>query len=134
NVNGCVIAARSENDTGNNPHNPMYWLAQAAGARGQLLTLIGTQTSDSGGNSLAPAVFMDPEYRPTKIDRRSDVVGLVDAGEVVQILSVPDTVKVLESMVRISRDQLEDPQLSTRLAAEQDAAIKKRMRCNYVKT
>ena len=134
NVNGCVIAARSENDTGNNPHNPMYWLAQAAGARGQLLTLIGTQTSDSGGNSTAPAVFMNPEYRPTKIDRRSDVVGLVDTGEVAKILSVDDTVKVLESMVRISRDQLEDPQLSTRLAAAEDAAIKKRMRCNYVKT
>ena len=24
NVNGSAIAARSENDTGNNPHNPMY--------------------------------------------------------------------------------------------------------------
>ena len=29
NINGCLIAARSENDTGNNPHNPMYGLAKA---------------------------------------------------------------------------------------------------------
>ena len=28
NVNGAVIPARSENDTGNNPHNPMYGIAR----------------------------------------------------------------------------------------------------------
>ena len=32
-VNGAVIAARSENDTGNNPHNPMYGIAQGRLAR-----------------------------------------------------------------------------------------------------
>ena len=32
-VNGAVIAARSENDTGNNPHNPMYGIAKAGVAR-----------------------------------------------------------------------------------------------------
>src|SRR6188472_151725 len=80
-VNGAVIAARSENDTGNNPHNPMYGLAKY-GARGELLTLIGSQNSDSGGNSMAPASMMNTAFRPTKIDRRSDVVGLVDTGEV----------------------------------------------------
>ena len=69
-VNGAMIAARSENDTGNNPHNPMYGIAKA-GARGELLTLIGSQNSDSGGNSMAPAMLMDPANRPTKIDRAS---------------------------------------------------------------
>mgnify|MGYP006982805884 CR=1 FL=1 len=36
-INGAVIAARSENDTGNNPHNPMYgiWRAGADGEREQ---------------------------------------------------------------------------------------------------
>ena len=28
-VNGAVIPARSDNDTGNNPHNPMYGIARA---------------------------------------------------------------------------------------------------------
>ena len=69
-VNGAVIAARSENDTGNNPHNPMYGIAKA-GSRGELLTLIGSQNSDSGGNSMAPAMLMDPANRPTKVDRAS---------------------------------------------------------------
>ena len=44
NINGAVIPARSENDTGNNPHNPMYGIAKA-GADGQLLTLIGSENS-----------------------------------------------------------------------------------------
>jgi hypothetical protein len=42
-----------ENDTSNNPHNPMYGIIRV-GADGQLLTLIGSQNSDSGGNSMAP--------------------------------------------------------------------------------
>ena len=49
-----MIAARSENDTGNNPHNPMYGIP-APGPTGDLLTLIGSVSSDSGGNSMAPA-------------------------------------------------------------------------------
>ena len=53
-INGAVIPARSENDTGNNPHNPMYGIFQA-GADGELLTLIGSESSESGGNSMAPA-------------------------------------------------------------------------------
>src|SRR5215831_10174293 len=64
NVNGFPIAERSENDTSNNPHNPMYGINKV-GADGQLLTLIGSQNSDSGGNSIAPASMMDPAVRPT---------------------------------------------------------------------
>ncbi len=43
-INGAVIPARSENDTGNNPHNPMYGIHRA-GADGELLTLIGSESS-----------------------------------------------------------------------------------------
>ena len=52
-INGAVIPARSENDTSNNPHNPLYGI-QRAGAEGSILTLIGSQNTDSGGNSMAP--------------------------------------------------------------------------------
>src|SRR6185437_15010129 len=41
-TNGAVFPALSENDTGINPHNPMYGIAKV-GARGSLLTLIGTE-------------------------------------------------------------------------------------------
>lgn len=132
-INGAVIAARSENDTGNNPHNPMYGIAKA-GAKGELLTLIGSQNSESGGNSMAPAMMMDPANRPTKIDRRTDVTGLVDTGEVASILSPQDTVLVLESMVRISKAKLDNANVSTGLAGQEDPDTKKRVRCGYVKT
>jgi hypothetical protein len=87
-VNGTVFCAKSDNDTGNNPHNPMYGIYKA-GADGQLVTLIGTQASDSGGNSQAPAAMIDPTVRPTKVDRPSDATGLVDTGKLVQLLPNP---------------------------------------------
>ena len=92
-INGAVIPARSDNDTGNNPHNPMYGIARA-GADGELMTLAGSRNSDSGGNSMAPEMLIDPEIRPTKIDRPSDVTGLVDTGQLVGLLGQEDAVAV----------------------------------------
>ena len=101
-MNGAVIPARSDNDTGNNPHNPLYGIARA-GADGSILTLAGTENSASGGNSTLPAMMMDPELRPTKVDRPGDVVSLVDTGQLVGILSARDATAVMESAYRSSR-------------------------------
>ncbi len=128
NINGFIIPARSDNDTGNNPHNPMYGIYKA-GADGELLTLIGSRSSDSGGNSLSPADLIDPQVRPTKVDRPSDVTGLVDTGKLVGLLNQADAVAVLESIQRISDDKL--AAVNTKLA--NDAAIKDLLRCGYVK-
>jgi hypothetical protein len=131
NTNGTVIAARSENDTGNNPHNPMYGIYKA-GADGQLLTLIGSVSSESGGNSISPASMLDLSVRPTKVDRASDVTGLVDTGELGTLFSNPaDAVAVLESMAVISDKKL--AAVNTKIAAR-DAAIKKFNQCGYVKS
>jgi hypothetical protein len=129
-VNGAVIAARSENDTGNNPHNPMYGLAKY-GSKGELLTLIGSQNSESGGNSMAPAMLMNPAFRPTKVDRTSDVTGLVDTGELGTLFpNGADTVKVMETMARLSDSKL--AHVSTQLA--NDGAVKDKVFCAYLKT
>jgi len=56
NLNGAIIPARSDNDTGNNPHNPLYGIA-TAGANGSILTLAGSENSMSGGNSMIPAAM-----------------------------------------------------------------------------
>lgn len=127
-TNGAVIAARSENDTANNPHNPMYGI-QRCGADGQLLTLIGSRASDSGGNSMAPMPY-DIAYRPTKVDRTSDVTGLVDTGKLAQLMAQNDAVAVLESMVRMSGRKLD--RIDTRVS--RDAAIKTLVECGYTKT
>lgn len=128
-VTGAVIPARSENDTGNNPHNPMYGIAKT-GARGELLTLIGSQSSDSGGNSMAPASMIDLTLRPTKVDRPTDATGLVDTGDLGTLFgNKDDTVRVLESIDRISREKI--PLLDTGVA--NDAALKDQIECAYVK-
>jgi hypothetical protein len=120
NTNGAVIPARSQNDTGNNPHNPMYGIAKAGnvrdsngdviglgGAMGQVVALIGSQNSDSGGNSMAPANMIDLAFRPTKIDRPSDARGLVDLGG---LLNLPgnqtERVAILEAAFRISNAKM----------------------------
>ena len=131
-TNGAVIACRSDNDTGNNPHNPMHGIYRA-GARGKLVQLAGSQTSESGGNSLAPAMMIDPEARPTKIDRPSDVTGLVDVGDLSSVLSDPaDVVAVLESMKRITDHKL--GRVDTKLGASVDEELKRRLSCEYLKS
>ena len=135
-VNGAVIAARSENDTGNNPHNPMYGIAKA-GARGELLTLIGSQNSDSGGNSMAPAMLMDPANRPTKIDRASDASGLVDTGALGTLFTKPTARPTRPRPSRSwSRWRASASRSSSRstLRSPTARAWKPRCKCGYVKT
>ena len=133
-INGAAIPARSDNDTGNNPHNPMYGIARAGagglGADGSILTLAGSENSDSGGNSMLPAALYDPELRPTKVDRPSDVVNLVDTGDLVGILSKEDATAVMESIYRISDRKMS--QVDTRIS--RDAVIKEMVRCGYLKS
>ncbi len=137
NIDGCIIPARSDNDTGNNMHNPLYGIA-LAGAKGSVVDLIGSRSSDSGGNSLAPTSQINLEVRPTKVDRPSDVTGMVDVGNLTSILSDPaDVTAVMESMARISHKKLRnDPGglVSTGLGNAQDKVIKDLVRCGYIKS
>jgi hypothetical protein len=109
-TNGAVIPARSENDTGNNPHNPMYGIYRA-GARGDLVNLIGSQNSDSGGNSMAPAMLIDISARPTQVSRASDVTALVGSStDVPNVLSQGDSVAAMESVARVSNVAIDQGQ------------------------
>ena len=129
-INGAIIPSRSDNDTGNNPHNPMYGIARA-GSDGSLLTLIGSRSSDSGANSMAPAMLIDPAIRPTKVDRPTDVTGMVDTGKLIGVLSQDDAVAVMESIERISKMKLDN--VDTKLSVSADAIIKDLVQCGYVK-
>ncbi|MCK4587030.1 MAG: general secretion pathway protein GspF [Gammaproteobacteria bacterium] len=129
NMNGAVIPARSDNDTGNNPHNPMYGIAKT-GSTGSIVTLIGSRNSESGGNSMSPAGMVDTTIRPTKVDRPSDVTGMVDTGNLTAVLSDPEDVKaVMESVVRLSDKKVD--RVNTQITA--DAVIKDLVKCGYLK-
>lgn len=143
NVNGAVIPARSDNDTGNNPHNPMYGIYRA-GANGQLSPLIGSIASESGGNSVFPEAHFDATVRPAKVDRPSDVTGFVDLGKLTQLLNEgsqsqaeADTLRVMESIFRLSNMRLNKTQLDPKLSASAgftNADIKQLVRCGYLKS
>lgn len=135
NTNGAVIPARSDNDTGNNPHNPMYGINKA-GAKGELMALIGSRNTDSGGNSMSPASMIDLTVRPTKIDRPDDVSGLVDTGQLVKKMGKKNATRVMEAIQRISAAKMDkvnidpapdDPEID-------EVAIKKQVNCGYVQS
>jgi hypothetical protein len=137
-TNGAVIPARSENDTGNNPHNPLYGI-QRAGAEGSILTLIGSQNTDSGGNSMAPAMMINAEFRPTKVDRPSDVTGLVGTSDRPKRLSHEDEVAVAEAIYRLSKRRM-DNNVSTglnfpdpvRAPITRDQVVEELVKCGYL--
>jgi hypothetical protein len=129
-MNGAVIPARSDNDTGNNPHNPLYGIA-TAGANGSILTLAGSENTDSGGNSMIPAAMMNPELRPTKVDRPSDVTALVDTGQLVGILGPDDATAVMESIYRISDQKMNVLDAGQSVSAS--AVVKDLVACGYLK-
>ena len=130
-INGAVFPARSDNDTGNNPHNPLYGIAKA-GADGSILTLAGTENSDSGGNSMIPAMMMNPELRPTKVDRPGDVTALVDTGQLVGILGPDDATAVMESIYRISDQKMNTVDANQQISASQ--VVKDLVSCGYLKS
>ncbi len=145
-TNGAVICAMSQNDTQTNPHNPMYGIAMA-GRKGQLLQLIGTESSVSGGNSMAPMELIVPALQPSTISQPSDATSLVPippGGK-----QDPLSVEVLESQTRISggtglydngsggtaafTGALGSPTALYTNSTTQDAALKNQVRCAYVK-
>jgi hypothetical protein len=156
-VNGVVIPAMSQNDTGNNPLNPMYGIAKAAKGLssapvqfGSLITLAGTQSSVSGGNSASPTAFIDPTLQPTKIATPADDTGLVSTSG-----SAPnqDTLAALGAQLRISTgaktqatgtdltaydsSSLSSTSLNSALVPGNpaaDAALREQVRCAYAKT
>ena len=126
NVNGSIICARSSNDTSNNPHNPMYGVYKA-GLDGDIVSLIGTKNSDSGGNSAAPASMIDLSVRPTKIASGSDARGLVDTGKLAQLFPNGNNAKsVLQAIERISAKKLSKIQA--------DAALDTLIQCGYLES
>jgi hypothetical protein len=69
---------------------------------------VGSESSMSGGNSIAPPTMVISAAQPTKVSSPADTQGLVSTGQLSQLLpplpngTNPDVTHVLESMKRIS--------------------------------
>jgi hypothetical protein len=125
-TNGAIFCARSDNDTGNNPHNPVYGI-HAAGADGGLIALGGSESSDSGGNSTIPMSMYDPTARPTKVASPSEARGLVDTGQLVTLLSNPaDAAAVMAASEAISGSKV--------AKLPETSLVKALINCSYQET
>jgi hypothetical protein len=151
-TNGAVIPAMSQNDTQSNTTNPIYGIAEA-GAKGTVVNLVGTNSSVSGGNSMALMYTIQPSLQPATIQRPSDAVALAP---VTPGGGAPDPLAIaeLESETRISSGTspyqgasstgteftgaLSNPSGSTPGVqlipggGSADAALKNQVRCAYV--
>ncbi len=124
-VTGSIICARSDNDTSENPLNPLYGIANA-GLSGDLVGLVGTESSESGGRSIAPPDMVDPTLRPTKVDQPSDARGLVDTGRLTALLGQADASRVMSAVEELSAHKLD--------AVNEADLVKQLLLCGYVKT
>lgn len=107
NMDGAVFCSTSDDDTGNNQSNPMYWLAKA-GAVGDLRPLAGTSQSDSGGNSMAPAESINPSVAPVRIQSNQDAVNLVSLGNRFnEFTGNAGSAGIIDSATRLSNKKLE---------------------------
>jgi hypothetical protein len=127
-VDGGIFCARSNDDTANNPHNPMYWLNKA-GAQGELAQLLGTSNSVSGGRSVAPTLSINPAIAPVTINRPEDVLGLVNVGKLNQLFSNEKAERIMKSIERLSDMRIR--QISAQSLPEQ---IKTLVRCGYIQS
>jgi hypothetical protein len=167
-VNGVVIPAISQNDTNMNPLNAMYLIAEAAAKGlppvnnlpvqyGQYATLVGTNATVSGGNSAAPALYVDSNLQPTRIASSADTIALVGSSSAGAASTI--TTSVLDAQARISTGTAQvttanplalttfsgsamasatvaasGDSTGTAAASAADLALKEQLRCAYVKT
>lgn len=127
-VEGGIFCASSADDTGNNPHNPMYWLAKA-GAGGDLAKIAGTSSSQSGGRSAAPKSSVNPNIQPVALNDTRDAINLVTAGRLSSLLSEDKVQSVLRAVERMSERQLKR---YDQLALSDQ--IKTLVECGYLQT
>ncbi len=104
-LDGGIFCGISNDDTGNNPHNPAYWLAKA-GAVGELATIAGTRNSDSGGNSIAPMESIVQSLKPVTLNRPQDALNLINIGRLGTLFGQAKSEKIMKSIERLSETQI----------------------------
>ena len=104
-IDGGVFCTVSADDTGNNPHNPTYWIAKT-GLQGQVVNLVGTSDTISGGRASAPASSIDPTKAPARIGNAQDVVGLIAAGQLGELLGEKGVNQIIQATNSMSQTAL----------------------------
>lgn len=128
NTDGGIFCTSSADDTGNNPHNPCYWLNKA-GAVGGLTQLAGTRNSESGGRSGVPPMSFDPTLQPVILNRPSDALGLVNVGKLGTLFPDDKVQKILKAVERMS-----EAKIMSFAQQSLPMQIKELVKCGYIGT
>lgn len=105
NTDGAVFCTTSDDDTGNNQSNPLYWLNRA-GAKGSLKQLAGTNQTDSGGNSAVPITSLNPAIAPVRIASNQDAINLVSLGNRFNQYSQAQRDALINTAGKLSKNKL----------------------------
>jgi hypothetical protein len=89
---------------------------------------------------MAPAMMINAEFRPTKVDRPSDVTGLVGTSERPKRLAHEDEVAVMEAIYRLGKQKMANPNVGTglnfpdpnRAPLTRDQVVEELVRCGYL--
>lgn len=127
-VEGGVFCSASNDDTQNNPHNPMYWLAKA-GVTGELAPMAGTMNSPSGGNSIAPQSSLISTLKPVVLNSPQDALGLVNIGRLGTLYGSEKAQKVMKTIENLSAQKMQ--QLTSKSLPDQ---IKDLVSCGYIQS
>lgn len=126
-MDGIIFPNISDNDTGNNPSNPAYFLSKA-GAIGKLAALGGTRNSTSGGNS-APAGGVNPALAPVQLESATDARGLTSLGKLGNGFAAATKDSKIDRILRATAS-LSDKKLESINRRNLPEALKKIVSCN----
>lgn len=127
-VDGGVFAAFTNDDTQNNTMNPMYWL-YSAGAVGDIANLVGTENTDSGGNSIAPASSIIPTLKPVTVNTPTEALNLITIGKMGTLFGSDKASKIIKSIQNLSSTKV--AQFNRRSLPDQ---IKDLIQCGYIQS
>ena len=130
-MDGMIFPNISDNDTGNNPSNPAYFLNKA-GAVGKLAALGGTRNSVSGGNS-APAGGVNPAAAPVQLESSNDARGLTSLGKLGNGFATATKDAKIDRILRATAS-LSDKKLESINRRNLPEALQKIVSCNIAVT
>lgn len=81
-VDGLLLCGITNDDTQENPINTTY-MAQKAGAVGDLVQLVGTSSSVSGGNSVSPSDQVNLTIKPSRLESFDSSESLLSIGSTI---------------------------------------------------
>ncbi len=105
-VDGAIACAISNDDTATNPHNPLMWLSKY-GLSGNLVSIAGTTTRASGGNSTIPADSYSAKLRAVRIANPNEAINLGSLGQLANDLDPDRARAILRTANSMSVGQLD---------------------------